>query len=112
RLGPRARRSGPGPAPAGGADDDQPTVALLDHFLEDIEHIEMLHWARARGVPERRVSLAGATPAAQSAVPPREIWERSAADPVATRLVTISHLVDPSTPRRWGEGYATSHRWH
>jgi SAM-dependent methyltransferase len=92
--------------------DDLPTVALLDHFLEDIEHIEMLHWARARGVPERRVSLAGATPAPQSAVPPREIWERSAADPVATRLVTISHLVDPSTLRRWCERYATSHRWH
>jgi SAM-dependent methyltransferase len=92
--------------------DDLPTVALLDHFLEEVEHIDMLHWARARGVPERRVSLTGATPAAQSAVPPREIWERSAADPVATRLVTISHLVDPSTLRRWCERYTTNHRWH
>lgn len=93
--------------------DDSPTVGLLDHFLEEIEHIDMLHWTRARGVPERRVSLAGATPAGpQSALPPREIWERSAADPVATRLVTISHLVDPSTLRRWCERYATSHRWH
>ncbi|HEX8109072.1 MAG TPA: hypothetical protein VF516_15170, partial [Kofleriaceae bacterium] len=79
-------------------DDDRPTASLLDHFLEEIEHIDMLHWARARGVPERRVSIAGATPAAsQSAVPTREIWERSAADPVATRLVTISHLVDMAT---------------
>ncbi len=94
-------------------DDDRPTASLLDHFLEEIEHIDMLHWARARGVPERRVSLAGATPAAlQGAVPAREIWERSAADPVATRLVTISHLVDIATLRRWCERYATNHRWH
>lgn len=101
----------PGPDAEGA--DDLPTVALLDHFLEEIEHIDMLHWARARGVPERRVSLAGATPAApQGALPPREIWERSAADPVATRLVTISHLVDVSTLRRWCERYATNHRWY
>jgi SAM-dependent methyltransferase len=102
-------------SPGGDAEhpDDLPTVALLDHFLEEIEHIDMLHWTRARGVPERRVSLAGATPAGpQSALPPREIWERSAADPVATRLVTISHLVDPSTLRRWCERYVTNHRWH
>jgi SAM-dependent methyltransferase len=102
-------------SPGGDAerDDDLPTVALLDHFLEEIEYIDMLHWARARGVPERRVSLAGATPAAaQSALPPREIWERSAADPVATRLVTISHLVDLPTLRRWCERYVTNHRWY
>jgi SAM-dependent methyltransferase len=104
-------------APGGGADadrdDDHPTVSLLEHFLEEIEHIDMLHWARARGVPERRVSLAGAAPAGpHSAVPAREIWERSAADPVATRLVTISHLVDMDTLRRWCERYATNHRWH
>ncbi|HEX3758997.1 MAG TPA: class I SAM-dependent methyltransferase [Kofleriaceae bacterium] len=99
-------------APSASADEDQPTVALLDHFLDEIEHIDMLHRARARGVPERRVSLAGATPAAQSPVPPREIWDRSTADPVATWLVTISHLVDPSTLRRWCERYATNQRWY
>ncbi|HEY0986989.1 MAG TPA: hypothetical protein VGD80_08055, partial [Kofleriaceae bacterium] len=94
-------------------EDSEPTVSLLDHFLEELEHIDMLHWARARGVPERRVSLAGAQASmAPSPVPPREIWERSAADPIATRLVTLSHLVDMSTLRRWCERYVTNHRWH
>jgi SAM-dependent methyltransferase len=97
----------------GGAGDDggPPTVQLLDRFLDEIEHIDMLHRTRARGVPERRVSLTAAT-AAQAAVPPREIWERSAADPMAAYLVAISHLVDTPTLRRWCERYVTHHGWH
>ena len=89
------------------------TVRLLDHFLEEIEHIHMLHWSRARGVPERRVSLGSASGlTVQSHVLSREVWSHSAADPVATRLVTVSHLVNVPTLRQWCERYITSHAWH
>lgn len=98
-------------APGDGDGEDAPTVRLLDHFLDELEHIDMLHAARARGVPERRVSLAAAA-VAQAPVAAREIWERSAADPMTARLVAISHLVDPAVLRRWCERYVTDHRWH
>jgi SAM-dependent methyltransferase len=100
------------PGNATGDDNDSPTVRLLDHFLDEIEHIDMLYAARARGVPERRVSLAAPAAGPQGAVAPREIWERSAADAMAARLIAIAHVVDTSTLRRWCMNHVTNHRWH
>jgi SAM-dependent methyltransferase len=95
-----------------GDDSDPPTVRLLDHFLDEIEHIDVLQAGRARGVPERRVSLATKSVGAHARVRNREIWERSAADAMAARLVAIAHLVDSTTLRRWCMNYVTNHRWH
>jgi SAM-dependent methyltransferase len=96
--------------PAAGSDEPA-SVALLDQFLLEIQHIHMLHWSRARGVPERRVSGGASSDPAPSDVP-RKDWPRSAADPVATRLVTISHLVDLLTLQHWCERYITRLAWH
>jgi len=100
-------------SPDASARDDAPTVRLLDQFLEEVEHIHMRHWSQARGSPERRVSpVVVAGGALQSHLSAREIWAASAADPVTTRLVTISHLVDMPTIHRWCERYITSRAWH
>jgi SAM-dependent methyltransferase len=95
----------------GSGSDEPASVALLDQFLLEIQHIHMLHWSRARGVPERRVSGGASSDPAPSDVP-RKDWPRSAADPVATRLVTISHLVDLLTLQQWCERYITRYAWH
>jgi SAM-dependent methyltransferase len=101
------------PGERSGERGDPATVGLLDQFLYEVQHINTLHWSRARGVPERRVSSRGAASSAFAGdALPREEWQRSAADPVATRLVTISHLVDPLTLQRWCERYITSFAWH
>jgi SAM-dependent methyltransferase len=103
----------PSPVSTGVEQPDDPTVRLLDHFLAEIEHINMLHWSKARGVPERQISFSVGTGQGLRSVPgSREPWPRNAADPVATRLVTLSNLVDVPTLARWCEHYITSHRWH
>jgi SAM-dependent methyltransferase len=97
-------------ASPGAAASDASTVDVLEHFLDEIEHLRMVHWSKARGVPDRQRSSAGRT--GFGGMAPRTGGPRSSADPVATRLVTIANLVDMSTLRDWCTRYITSYEWH